>query len=175
MLDEGRVCERKRISPFLELPVYLRRQDGLPEEYWAASILTSRLLVLIEKAGLSIEAYNPHLRALQFGVAQKCVIPFGRTFSQSVTQRASTPIDNAPEALVKLPTPSLVRALHNRVQIGETIAFSRAWLSAWSQLHERLTYFSLCDEMLAYSVKAKVAHGPKRKASAGKFISPYFD
>lgn len=75
MLDRGRVHQRKWVSPFLELPVYRRPRGGLPEDYWPA-ILTPRLLVLIEKSGLSFDVYNPHFNTRQFGVAQGCASPF---------------------------------------------------------------------------------------------------
>lgn len=60
ILDRRCVCERKWVSPFMEKPAYLCRRERLPASYWSA-VLTSRLLVLNEKTGVSFEMYNSQL------------------------------------------------------------------------------------------------------------------
>lgn len=62
ILDKECVRERKWTPPFLELSQYRQSRKGLPKAYWSA-IMTPRPLLLIEKARISLEIYNPHMCA----------------------------------------------------------------------------------------------------------------
>lgn len=168
--DVRRVRERKWASPLLDLASYRRRRENFPTEYWSA-VLTPRQLVLIEKAGFSFEIYKLHLCAHQFGVAQACVIPFGRTIWQDLSKRVATPIDDALETVSKLADLRAVRALPPSIQASATKSFLNSWLAIWSTLLEQVSYFSLCKEEIAYEVPSKAAPSSKRKASTSNFVS----
>lgn len=76
ILDEGRTAERHWISDFCLRSDFSDRRRNIPEAYWS-SVLTPRLLILIEAAGISFEVYNHQPCARQFGVYLACAIPFG--------------------------------------------------------------------------------------------------